>query len=252
VIPDHWSASKFMTWERCPSEFERIYVHGEYDEPHEAPLFGSAVHQGLEAHYNGADGVRAFRGAWKAMRQEYQLSPPEQLTGVGMDLVELVIDQGWRGEPERVFTLDTTSAWGAPTVGAIDLVCEDGLVVRDFKTTSGEWGWERAERDWWQPVLYAWATHERYGVWPDFEYVVLNKISRTLSLFHFDGEEVLRRDEEIQDRAAVIVARVRNDDFACHGQHGFCLECGAKWQHGHVCDMNVVSQRVSSATRANR
>lgn len=244
----HWSASRFMTWELCPTEFERVYVRGEREEPSEAMLFGSAVHQGLEAHYNGADGVAAFRMAWKGFR------PPgydEELTAVGMDLVELVQAQGWSGKPEYVFTFDTSAAWGCPTVGAIDLISVDqgSIVVRDFKTTTGSWGWDRARRDPWQPVLYSWAVHDLYGIWPSFEYVILGKVRRDLTIFHLEPDEVVAMEEGLQDRAEPIVRGHRDGRYECNGKHAWCLECGEKWKHGHVCNMNVHSPRIASLTR---
>lgn len=257
----HWSASRFMTFELCPREFEKVYVLGERGEPSEAMLFGSAVHQGLEAHFNGADGVASFRGFWKAVKDD-RADP--KLTGVGMDLIELVVQQGWSGEAEYVFALDTTASWGYPTVGAIDLIDVSGLtdearqagaggiVVRDFKTTTGTWGWDRARRDIWQPALYCAAVHARYDVWPDFEYAVLNKVQRDLSLFRLTPDETWACAEEAQERARVIVDRVAGGDFACIGKHGDCLECGARFDHDHVCDLNVRAPRISSATREAR
>lgn len=263
-VPDfgHWSASRFMAWELCPREFKRVYVDGEYSEPSEAMLFGSAVHNGLEAHYNGADGVSAFRQAWKGFRDEHALEALPGLTATGMDLVELVVERGWSGLSEYVFTLDTALSWGYPTVGAIDLIdCSKasearggvgGIVVRDFKTTTGAWGWDRAKRDPWQPLLYCWAAWEKFGIWPDFEYVVLHKVSKSLDVFHFDGEEISDLMDTVNERALVIAERHAAQDYTCTGKHGDCLECGARFEHDHVCDLNVRAPRIGSATKEAR
>src|SRR5262245_31183011 len=102
---EHWSATRFTSWGLCPVTFKEHYVDGVAREPSEQVLFGSAVHQAMEAHANGADAGRSFRQAWKAMQQEYLLRPSE-LTAVGLDLIERVTLAGWQGDAERVFTLD--------------------------------------------------------------------------------------------------------------------------------------------------
>jgi hypothetical protein len=163
---------------------------------------------------------------------------------------------------EHVFTLDTAVGWGYPTVGAIDLIDlskaadasggAGGIVVRDFKTTTGAWGWDRARRDPWQPLLYCWAVHEKFGIWPDFEYAVLNKTTRSLDLFRLAAAEVAALDDDVNDRAQQIAAKVQAGNFECLGKHGDCLECGAKFSHDHVCDLNVRAPRISSATREAR
>jgi len=248
VKMEHWSATRFMTWELCPVTFEQVYVQDVRGEASQAMLFGQAVHQGLEAHANGADGLASFLNAWGDIRDELLLGRfDSRLTEIGLRLIDAAAKRGWVGLAEHVFTLDTTPAWDAPTVGAIDLITFEGNrpLVRDFKTTTGAWGWERARRDHWQPVLYTWACHEKYGAWPDFEYWVGSKMTAELEVFRIEGAEVLSWEQELQDRAAAIVARVRDADFACHGQHGICLECGERWGHDHVCDMNVRSPRIS-------
>jgi hypothetical protein len=47
------------------------------------------------------------------------------------------------------------------------------------------------------------------------------------------------------DEARQISLRVLDGDFACHGKHGPCLECGAVWDHAHVCDLTGLPPRVS-------
>ena len=253
---EHWSATRFTTWGLCPTTFAARYVWGtDPSEPSEGVLFGSAVHQAMEAYANGADPYASFRSVWRAMKEEYYLHDRLGLTGVGLDLIEQVVDAGWQGKAEYVFSLDTTAAWDAPTIGAIDLITidrEGEWVVRDLKTSMGDWGEDRVRKLRWQPVLYSWAVHDLYGIWPHFEYWVLGKMSRKLNVFRLDAEETLSWETTLQDRVAEIVERVRADDFTCHGQHGDCLECGEKWQHGHVCDMTSKTERVGTATRTWR
>ena len=65
AVVSHWSATKFMLWDQCPGEFKARYIDECPVVKTEPMLFGSAVHMGLEAHYRGDDGIRAFRAAWR-------------------------------------------------------------------------------------------------------------------------------------------------------------------------------------------
>lgn len=241
---EHWSASRFQSFEQCPAEFYSRYVAGHPEQPSEAMLFGAAVHLGLEALFNGADGEYAFRTAWKVAIQEQLAGDTDQkLTAVGLALLDCVAELGLAGSPEWPFRLDTTLVWGAPTVGYVDLVSPDGKEVFDFKTTTGAWSQARADREVWQPVLYTWAVAERYGEWPKrFTYVVLNKIARRVDLFVVEHPE--ERWGTAYDQARAIARRVTDGDFACHGKHGACPECGAVWAHGHVCDLGSAPPRI--------
>jgi hypothetical protein len=239
---EHWSASRFMLWERCPAEFYARYIAGAREPASEAMLFGSAVHRGLEAHYLGNSGEATFRQVWKAsVAEELHGQADAKLTAVGLDLLERTIELGLQGVPEYAFTLPT-EAWGAPTVGAVDLIdVRDGHVY-DFKTTTGAWSQTRAERDIWQPALYAFAVSEALD-WPErFTYVVLNKVSRQVELFDLDNLQ--ERWAAMDEMARVIAARVVDGDFACHGKHGSCPECGVRWDHGHVCDLSATPPRI--------
>lgn len=240
---EHWSASRFAMWERCPAEFYARYIRGAKEPPSEAMLFGSAVHQGLEAHYLGGSGVTAFRSVWKAtVAGELHGEANVSLTAVGLDLIERVVDLGLHGIPEWPFTLPTEAAWGAPTVGAVDLVDIDEGRIFDFKTTTGAWSQTRAERDIWQPGLYSWALAEQLD-WPErFTYVVLNKVSRTVDLFDLDDLE--GRWATMDEMARTIAQRVRDGEYGCHGKHGVCPECGVRWDHDHVCDLSAAPPRI--------
>lgn len=239
----HWSASRFQSFEICAAEFYARYIHGAREPASEAMLFGSAVHSGLEAHYLGKSGTAAFRQVWKAsVANDLQGQADAKLTAVGLDLIERVVELDLQGYPEWSFTLPTEDSWGAPTVGAVDLIdIRDGHIY-DFKTTTGVWSQARAERDIWQPALYSWAVAEALD-WPErFSYVVLNKVSRTVDLFHLDDLE--GRWAAMDEMAKVIVKRVAAGDFACGGKHGACQECGQRWDHGHVCDLSAAPPRI--------
>lgn len=241
----HWSATKFMTWDICPGEFKARYVDGEATQLTEAMAFGQAVHHGLESHYQGQDGVRAFRAAWKTYAE--QLGDVDQgLTRIGMDLIEQAIGLELSGVPERGFSIDTNAELGAPIVGSIDLWGADG-VTYDFKTTRGLWSQERAQKELWQPSLYTWA---RWLEEPEysgaFEYVVMNRVTGRLQRFRreWSPDEINVQMNQAWDRMRCIASDVAADRFTCHGKHGGCPECGEKWSHDHVCDVRPGRARV--------
>jgi hypothetical protein len=126
-------------------------------------------------------------------------------------------------------------------VGAIDLWCPpwsaEGAVVYDFKTTAGKWSAERAERETWQPLLYAWAYERAYGRLPTFRYLVLNRVNGAMDLFDRTWTPRAFRDDlsDLVARAGAIAEAVRDGDFDCTKRHGSCLECNAPFGHDHVC-----------------
>jgi len=233
-----------MCWQQCPAEFYARYVAGHAEAPTEAMLFGSAIHLGLEAHFLGKDGEKVFRAAWKAAVQEPLSGAADpKLTGVGLTLLDGVFALGLSGTPEWTFRIATEDRWGAPTVGAVDLLDVDHQTIYDFKTTTGAWSQTRAERELWQPALYTLATTLAYDTWPiEFRYVVLNKVSGRVDVF------VTRRGHddlaELEERGTEISRRARQGDFACHGKHGACPECGATWEHVHACDLSAAPPRI--------
>lgn len=236
VMP-HWSATRFMLFEQCPMLFKERYIDGVAVAPTEAMLFGSAVHMGLEAHYNGQDGVRAFRAAWKQFTRDLGGDVDRSLTATGLDLLDKVFELELHGTPERGFSLDTNADFGAPIVGAVDLWDAEHGIVFDFKTTIGAWSQVRAQKELWQPCLYSHAFWEETGVWPAFEYIVLNRATGALSRFRrqWTEDEYLAQINDAWTRMRYISTCVAADVLACHGKHGYCPECGDRWQHDHVC-----------------
>jgi len=239
VMP-HWSASRFMLWDQCPGSFKERYVDGQPAVVTEAMAFGQAVHMGLEAHYRGDDGIRAYRAAWKHFASELP-NVDKSLTGTGLTLIEQVQELNLEGLPERGFSIDTEADLDAPIVGAIDLWGSDG-VIYDFKTTKGLWSQARAEAELWQPALYTWARwNEEPSYAGQFEYIVLNRVLGTLQRFRrqWTVDQVLEQQNEAWGRMRAIAANVKADRYVCHGKHGFCPECGDRWSHDHACSPEV-------------
>lgn len=239
----HWSASRFMVYDQCPAEFRSRYVDGVAIEPTEALCFGKAVHMGLEAHFSGQDGERAFRAAWQVYREELGDQQVHSLTGVGILLIEQVKALHLKGIPERGFSLDTELVLGAPIIGAIDLMGNGTLW--DFKTTRGHWSQERAQTELWQPVLYAWAALQETGSLPAFEYIVMNRVTGQLDRFRrtWDEESWSEQWAKAYERMRATAQAVKNDQLECHGKHGACPECGERWSHEHVCD-DTAARRI--------
>lgn len=243
VIP-HWSATRFMMWEQCPALFRMHYIDDEPLELTEAMLFGQAIHMGLEAHYNGEDGERAFRAAWKQFTAELGGQVGRDLTGTGLRLLDQVFELQLAGVPERGFSLDTNVEFGAPIVGAADLWGNDG-VVYDFKTTRGLWSQERAQQEQWQPLLYSYARWDEEPVYDaSFEYIVLNRVTGTLQRFRrqWTPDVWVEQMSALWSRMGAISRDLAAGRFDCTGKHGYCPECGARWAHDHVCEQ--VMQRI--------
>lgn len=244
-VGPHWSATRFMTFEQCPGEFKARYLDERPVEVSEAMAFGTAVHMGLEAHYQGLDGELAFRHAWKQATHELA-DVNRSLTATGLELLDKVFELGLSGSPEHGFLLDTEAEIGAPIVGAIDLWGDDG-VVYDFKTTRGTWSQHRAQTEVWQPVLYTWARWEQEPAYEAaFEYIVCNRVTGAVDRFRreWTPDEWVAQWNDVQGRMWRISRLVAAGYFECHGKHGYCPECGERWAHDHVCDAQVVGRLV--------
>src|SRR5262245_16038875 len=243
----HWSASRFMLFDTCPMLFKERYVDGVVGEPSEAMLFGSAVHRGLESHYQGGDGERSFRAAWKvAVEHDLGGVAHRDLTGVGIELLDRIAALGLKGIPERGFSIDTNLELGAPIIGALDLYDPEANLVVDFKTTRGAWSQARAQREQWQPLLYTYAIWEETGEWPAFEYVVGNRVTGGVSRFRreWTPDQWLDEINTLWMHMIEISIEVARGRLDCNGRHAICPECGDRWTHEHDCDEVPHSKRV--------
>jgi hypothetical protein len=247
IVMKHWSATRFMLFDQCPGLFRDRYVDGLALEPTEAMCFGSAVHKGLEAHYNGGDGEQEFRVQWKAYTREFRSHAA--LTGSGLELLNKVFALDLHGVPEQPFQLETTMELGADIVGALDLYDAHNNVVYDFKTTRGKWSQARAQAEVWQPLLYTWSVWDDRDQWPAFEYIVLNRVTGTLERFRreWTADEWLAQMNAAWLRMCEVSVAVAQGRFDCTGGHGTCPECGERWTHGHVCDETTHSKRIRLA-----
>lgn len=239
VVMPHWSATRFMLYETCPALFKERYVDGVALEPTVPLVFGKSFHQGLEEHFNGGDGERAFRLAWKlGAESELNCKPDLRLTAVGLELLHKVMALGLKGVPERGFSIDTNVELGAPIVGALDLYDQTSNTVFDFKTTRGAWSQERAQTEVYQPLLYTWAIWDETDEWPAFEYIVCNRWNGALDRFRrqWTADEWWEQMNSCWLRMEHIARHTRAGHLECNGKHGACLECGERWDHSHVCD----------------
>jgi len=241
IVMPHWSASRFMLFDLCPGAFKERYVDGVAADPTEAMLFGSAVHHGLEAHFNGDDGERAYRAMWKTETEVLAAAgvrANRNLTGMGIELIEKVAALGLKGVPERGFSIDSNVELGAPIIGALDLYDQAGNTIYDFKTSRGLWSQARAQSEVWQPYLYTYAVWIETGNWPAFEYIVANRVSGALDRFRreWTAEQWLDDMNALWLHMCDISVVVAKGQLECHGRHGYCPECGERWSHGHVCD----------------
>lgn len=233
----HLSASSLALYEQCPADWKARYLDKQ-PMPRNVPLdFGSAVHQGLEAHYTGEDGTLAFRRHWRALSAglaSLGVAVPPALTLRGMELIEAVIALGLAGMPERKVLLETTDSIGAPLLGYVDLWDEPGHHIYDFKTTATKWTQARADAEIWQTGIYSWAfaravaeqrglaadatADQEDALMPDFSFVVLHRLTGAVSTFttRRTWQQVL----DMAKRARAVFDAISADAFDCTcGKH---------------------------------
>lgn len=206
--------------------------------PTEALHFGTAVHKGLEAHYRGTDGELVFRRTWRELSESLRndgFEVSQGLSKIGLDLLEKVVDLNLSGEPEKKIWVRTEDYTVAPILGYADLWDTDTHTIFDFKTTVGAWSEARAEKETWQPCLYSYAYWLETGTLPTFEYIVLNRVSGTLTRFKTrrDHDQIMAALSCIREVALMI----KRGEFECRCGASACPECGMPWQHGHMCEL---------------
>ena len=214
-VPSNYSCSRFSTYTWCPAEYRQRYIDKIEREPDVAMDFGLSVHKGLELHFLGADGDRAFRKDWQEKTEALRaagLFVLPSLTQTGLQLIERVAALDIQGMPERAFRV-SSEILGAPLIGYVDLWDEDSHTLYDFKVTRGKWSQERADRETWQPCLYSWAYWLQHDRIPRFEYVVMDRV--TGSVQQFSTQRTEAQIEAALDDAARIARAIKAGEFDC-------------------------------------
>lgn len=144
--PDHISYSAIQTYEDCPRKYMFRYVMGLEDLGKAMPLvFGSAVHQGLAAHYSGKDYQKAVQiSLMKDMKKGYLVAD----TARDMERIARVMYESLQvfGRHYEAVNIEkrvqvplkspiTGEVLSVPLVAIIDLETKSGEVV-DHKTMS--------------------------------------------------------------------------------------------------------------------
>lgn len=249
-------------------KYRERYIDGVVAEPSLAMLFGKSVHTALERLFQGqgepcpvaavphADHLDCARSAYyaqfdtmRAMLAEDGIEAGGLLYLEGLRMIDQVaamqLNADGASRSERWWTIPANEAHLAgawPIVGAVDLWCppwsQHGAVVFDFKTTVGSWSQARADRERWQPLLYAWAYARAYGTVPIFRYLVLNRTTNDVQMFDRVWASRAEFEDDLADmrfHAEEIAEAVADGNFDCTRKHGNCLECGESYTHGHEC-----------------
>lgn len=215
--PSHLSPSALSLFAWCPAQYHARYVLKRHDPPTVAQQFGLAVHRALEAHFRGDNPQQAFRRDWRdraAGLVDLGIVVPPALTGRGMDLVDVVLELGLTGETEKPVTLNVGSFLPVPLYGIVDLWDAAANRIIDFKTTSGKWSQERADREVWQPAIYSaalWAGGD--AELPSFEYVVMSRDTGRVD--RFETHRTLDQVDAAIEQARTIYRRILAEDFPC-------------------------------------
>lgn len=220
------SASRLGTYDRCPELYRQRYVERLPQGPSFERDFGTAVHRGIEASYRGLDYEMAFLLAWRVAQKECRaagITVPAWLTDRGLELIEAARSLGIPGEPEQRISL-FLAGLSVPIIGYVDLV-SDGAIY-DWKTTAFGWGQERANREVFQPAIYAQAYAESHaGQYPTFTYVVLPRNGGTVQLR--DGTRTTHQIFEAFERTREIHQLIEASDYACTCKGKFCQVAAA-------------------------
>lgn len=194
----HWSYSQVAQYLRCPLQyyFERILKLPKSSVGTSLAL-GSAVHAALADYHRQlqadqtplADRLhQTFRQAWDGIETEKSLQyrPGEvrnDLIDKGIALVELYVSQP---PPANIVAIEEElmvpifnsrgELLEKPLLAVVDLMTREsnGLLVRDFKTSSRKYG-EADAATALQVTCYVHAVREKYDEVPEFRYTVLVK-----------------------------------------------------------------------------
>lgn len=241
MTPRHLSPSQLWLYEHCPARWKARYVDGVVEPPTLPMEFGSAVHTGLEVHYQGGDGIGAFVASWST-RSAAIVARGETvgpgLEQIGARLVSQVMALGLRGTPERKILIESSELVGQPILGYADLWDEDGGTIVDFKTSAMPWTQKRADAAVWQPALYSLAFRSEVGILPRFQYVALGRRTG-----HVERFTTSRTEDQIMDamvRAAAIAQHIRAQHWGCT-----CGRCGEQAAQPLLLQMPVPATRLA-------
>jgi hypothetical protein len=220
--PAYLSPSRLWAYDRCPQVYRDRYVL-KVDQPAAFERdFGTAVHKGLEAHFNGLDYEIAFLLSWRQAQKDLKLAGvqvPSWLSVRGLELIEMVRAFGITGEPEQRVGI-IVAGISVPIIGYADLVSEG--VIYDFKTTGWGWSQEKADREMFQPVIYSQAYAEAHaGIYPEFKFIVLPRNGDS-GLVQLDGTRTIRQIFETFERARVIHRAIEAQEFDCLCKGKYC------------------------------
>jgi hypothetical protein len=216
--PAYLSASRLTCYTYCPAEFYKRYILKRDEPPTPERLFGTAVHKGLEAHYNGGDSELAFLRAWREAKAELQAADQAFGTGLperGLELLEMVRGLGLQGTPESWLSVVHPSI-PLPFIGYADLWSEGHIY--DFKTAGYGWTQSKADEQIFQPAIYSQAHADAFGSIPEFTFIVMPRISGRVQVL--DGTRTGEQIEAAFARAREIYDLIEAQEWGCRcGKH---------------------------------
>lgn len=219
--PPYLSPSRLWAYDRCPQVYADRYILKLDQAPSFEREFGTAVHAGLEAHYRGVDYEMAFLIAWRLAQKTLKLAGatvPSWLTSRGLELIEMVRNLGLDGTPEQRISVIIQGV-SVPIIGYADLITDGGII--DFKTSGWAWKEGRADKEFFQPVIYSQAYAEAHnGTYPTFTFIVLPRNGGMLA--QLDGTRDSRQIFETFERVREIHKAIEAQHFECLCKGKFC------------------------------